>query len=127
MAEAKPLGDSGSFKLDVQTIKDPTVRNDQIKLLKSNASGVACLTLNKAKVEEGDAQNRLIELAADSYPVSDPHARQSLMLSLMFGWEDAAMRVHHNQEILDESASERRKLAELQKRFDAGHPASSYK
>lgn len=120
LAEGKPLGDSGTFKLDVHTIKDPIVRNDQIKWLKSNATGVACLTLNKANLEEGDAQNRLIELAADSYPGSDPHIRQDLMLSMMFGWDDAATPVHHNQEILDESARERRKLAELQKSFAAG-------
>ena len=97
-------------------------------LLKSNASGVACLTLNKAKVEEGDAQNRLIELAADSYPGSDPHARQSLMLSLMFGWEDAAMPLHHNQEILDETPAKDGSWLNGKRDLTPDcNPASSYK
>jgi uncharacterized protein YegJ (DUF2314 family) len=81
---------------------------------------VACLTLREGKWEEGDPKNRLIELASENYPGNDLHAKQDRMLSSFFGWEDSVTNVHHNQELLTESAKENAKLPDLHRAFTRG-------
>jgi uncharacterized protein YegJ (DUF2314 family) len=120
IAEGGAIRKIGEFKLDLRAIKDSTVRDSQVKSLKANAAGVACLTLKQDKWEEGDPKNRLIELAPDKYPGDDLHARLDAMMSSFFGSEDALAKVRHNEELLAASARAKAKLPELQKAFTAG-------
>jgi uncharacterized protein YegJ (DUF2314 family) len=120
MVEGRTISRAGEFRLDLRAIKNSTVRDKQLKSLNGNAAGVACLTLEHGKYEEGDPKNRLIELASDKYPGKDVHARQESMISSFFGSEDSLVKVHHNEELLAASARAKAKLAELQKAFAAG-------
>jgi uncharacterized protein YegJ (DUF2314 family) len=120
IAEGEQFGKTGEFKLVLRKVKNSNVRDSQLKSLKANASGVACLTLRPGKWEEGDPENRLIRLASDKYPGSDVHAKQDGMLSSFFGWEDSVAKIHHNEELLAASAKAKAKLPELQKTFAAG-------
>jgi len=120
MAERGTLKKAGEFRLELRAIKNSTVRDNQVKFLKNNAAGVACLTLKKGKWEEGDPKNRLIELTPENYPGNDLHAKQDSMMSSFFGSEDALVKVQHNEELLAASARAKAKLPELQKVFAAG-------
>lgn len=120
IAEGKTSRKPGEFKLDLKTIINSTVRDGQVKSLKANAAAVGCLTLRHGKWEEGDPQNRLIQLAPDKYSGDDVHARQEAMTSSFFGWEDSVAKVHHNEELLAASAEAKAKLPELQQAFTAG-------
>jgi uncharacterized protein YegJ (DUF2314 family) len=120
MAEGATIAKRGDFDLELRTIKNRKVRDSQIKSLKKNAATVAFLSLKKGKRDEGDPQNRLIEISFDRYPGSDVHARQEKMLSSLFGWEDEVTQVRHNEELIAASRLARARLPELRKAFNAG-------
>lgn len=120
IAEGASLNKSGEFKLVLRAINNPQVRDSQLKSLKANAIGTACVTLKQAKSKDGDPENRLIRLAADKYPGNDESARQEAMISSFFGWEDSVSQIQHNEELLAASARAREKLPELQKAFSFG-------
>lgn len=120
IAEGEPFSKSGDFMLILRGIQNPHVRDDRIKSLKANATGVACLTLKKGIWEEGDPKNRLIELASDKYPGNDQGAKQEALFGSFFGWEDSITMIKHNDELLEASARAKAKLPELQRAFAAG-------
>lgn len=120
MAEGAAFRNPGKFKMDLRAIKNGEVRDDQLKSLKPNATGMACLSVQPGRWEDGDPKNRLIELRFDSYPGPDIHAREESMLSFLFGWEDSVTHVRHSQELLEESRKERAKLSDLHKVFNEG-------
>jgi len=120
IAEREVPHTSDQYRLDLHNIKNLHLRESQLKQLKGNASGVACLTLTEAKWEEGDPKNRLVRLASDRYPGDDSHIRQDRMISSFFGWQDTLSKVQHSQELLAESAREKSKLPGLRALFSAG-------
>jgi len=120
LAEGAPIREPGEFKLDLRVVKNSHIREDQLKSLKGNASGVACLTLKPGKWEEGDPKNRLIQLGSDDYPGTDDSAKQEAMISSFFGSEDSISKIKHNEELLAASARAKAKLPELQKAFSSG-------
>ena len=120
MAEGAMLNTPGRFKLDIKSIKNARVRESQVKGLKTNASGTACLSLKEGKKDEGDPENRLIELTADAYSGPDLHAKQESMLSSLFGWEDSITPVEHTAELLEASRKATARLPELYQAFRAG-------
>lgn len=126
LAEGAIVPSSGKFKLDLHSIRNDHLRNAELKSLQEHASGTACLLLKAGKREEGDPENRLMELSAQLYSGPDPQARQDNMLSSLFGWEDLAHNVEHTPELLAESNRERAKLPELHKAFDAGLQPDEY-
>lgn len=120
LAEGKTVRKTGAFRLEMRAIRNSTVRDDQMRSLKANASGIACLTLRQGRWEAGDAKNRLIQLTSDAYPGKNVYVRQETMLSSFFGSEDSITTVHHTEELLAASAKAKAKLPELQKAFAAG-------
>lgn len=120
LAEGAAFEKSGKFNLDLHAIKNAEVRQPLLKSMGTGSTGKACLLLKPAKGDEGDPENRLIELASDRYQGNDSHARQESMLSSFLGVNDSIRAVHHNQELLDASAKARARLPELQNAFNAG-------
>src|SRR5262249_20667937 len=89
LAEGKRIPKSGKFKLDLHLIRNAAFREEQLKSFKENGTGIACLTLKKGKREEGDADNRLLQLAFDEYPGPDSLAELEAALAGFFGWDDS--------------------------------------
>lgn len=110
----------GEYDLDIKKIENKDVREPMISSLKTNATAVALLTLNKGKWEKGDPENRLIELGFDRYDGHDVHAKQEKLLSNLFGWEDRITQVKHNEELLAASQRARDKLSVLREEFVNG-------
>jgi uncharacterized protein YegJ (DUF2314 family) len=126
MAEGGTIKRSGEFKLDLRAIRNATVRDVQLKSLKPEAAGAACLTLKHGEWEEGDPKNRLIELAPDKYTGGDVHAKLDSMIASFFESEDSLFEVQHNEELLAASAKARSKLPELRSAFIAGLQPSEF-
>jgi hypothetical protein len=118
--EGASIGNEGKFSLDLRTIRDADVRDTEIKSLKANATGVARLSLKVGRKDEGDADNRLIELTPDGYDGNDELAQQEKMISSFFGWEDEPTKVRHNAELLEASRQARTHLPGLRKDFNTG-------
>ena len=121
IAEGAALDKSGRFRLNLRAIKNPTARESQIKALKANAIEQGCLSLKPGIAEEGDPDNRLIQITFDRYDGHDFHARRDQMLTSFFGSAtDSVTHIQHNQELLDASNKARTKLPELEKAFNSG-------
>jgi uncharacterized protein YegJ (DUF2314 family) len=120
ISEGAPFTAAGVFKLDLSAIKNSKVPDAQRKSLKANAAGQACLSLKQGKGEEGDPENRLIQITPDKYSGPDVHAKQADLLDSFFGWDDAINYVHHNDEVLAASRKARAELPKLHSAFDAG-------
>jgi uncharacterized protein YegJ (DUF2314 family) len=120
MAEGAAPPKPGEIDLDIRAIKNPRVREPQVTTLKPNATGIALLTLTKGNWEEGDPENRLIELGFDRGSGPDIHAKQEQIVGAAFGWEDSITRIKHDEGIKAASAAARKKLPVLRVEFNQG-------
>lgn len=120
LAEGAAIEKGGKLDLDLRVIKNAQVREPQLASLKPNATSVAMLSLTKAKREEGDPDNRLVEIRFDRYPGKDVHARQVALASSLFGSEDSISYVKHDEAILAASKRAKAKLPSLRAEFNAG-------
>ncbi|HRE17400.1 MAG TPA: DUF2314 domain-containing protein, partial [Rhodocyclaceae bacterium] len=120
MAEGAVITKAGEFDLVLKSIRNPSVREAQLQTLKPNAAAVAYLGLRKAVPDEGDPQNRLVQIGFDRYEGVDTHARRDKMISSLFGWEDSIVRIKHNEALLAASQAAKAKLPALKKDFLAG-------
>ena len=120
LVEGAALPDSGEFDVNLRTIKNATIREPQVRTLKSNATAVARITLKKGQWEEGDPSNRLLEIGFDRSAEADLHARQDKVLGECFGWEDSPSPVKHTDELLAASQKAREKLPALREAFQKG-------
>jgi uncharacterized protein YegJ (DUF2314 family) len=126
MAEGHAINNTSKMRLDLRAIKNVAARDALLKSLKPNALAIACVFLKPGKKDEGDPDNRLLELSADLYSGPDPHAQLENLFSSLFGFEDSSRKVQHTQELLEESKKERAKLPELRKSFVAGLEPGEY-
>ena len=120
LVEGTPLNVPGPFTVDLKNIKDPVVRESQLKSLKKNATGVGYLQLKTALADEGDPDNRLVALAFDRYVGGDPQAKEASLIGCFFGVEDKTSAIRHNEELLEASRKAKAQLQGLSSRFNAG-------
>jgi len=120
LAEGAAVKSEGHFDLDVKSIAHQQLRDGTLKGLKPNAVGVAKLALVKGTRDDGDPQNRLLEIQSTRYPGPDDSARQHAMLASLFGSEESVMYVRHNDELLTASNAAKQKLPSLQADFQRG-------
>ncbi|MHB1075881.1 DUF2314 domain-containing protein [Thiobacillus sp.] len=126
MAEGRQIASAGEYELNFRAIKDRAVRDDYVKSLKPNGTAVAHLTLMQGLPEEGDPQNRLIEIAFEKYPGVDVHAQQDAMISSLFGWEETIKRIRHNEALNAASKRAKARLPALRKAFANGLAPGEY-
>jgi len=120
MAEGASLNVPGPFTIDLKKIKDVAVKGSEMKSLKKNATGVGYLQLKTAVADEGDPDNRLVELAFDRYSGRDSQAKRESLMGCFFGVEDKTSAIEHNDELLEASRNARAHLPELYSRFNEG-------
>jgi len=122
LAEGQAARKTCGFRLALSEIRDAGIREEMMKALKPNSTGVACLTLLPGKWEDGDPHNRLVQLAFDKYPGPDLHARQEAMIDSFFGFADSVHYVKHDDALLAASAEARQQLPALHKALEAFQP-----
>jgi len=120
LAEGATLTSPGEFDLKIGNIKNEKVREETQKSLLDHATSTAKLGLRMAKLEDGDAPNRLIEITFDGNEGADNHARQDKLLSSLFGWHDEIKSIKNNEELLATSQRAKDKLPALQAAFQKG-------
>lgn len=120
MAEGAAFEKSGVYELDINAIRNPAMHKQQNSQLMDNAQKVAHMTLWIGSWEEGDPNNRLVEIGFDKYPGKDVHARQTAMLTSLYGWQDEIKRIKHNEDLIAASRRARTKLPALRAAFVAG-------
>src|SRR6266705_99843 len=126
LAEGAAIPKSGRFKLDLHAIRNSALREAQLKSLKRNAAGVACVTPKQGSRENGDAQNRLIQLAFEEYPDADNHAQLEAAIGGLFGSEDSIQTVEHTDDLLEASRKAKVQLPRLRADFKASLQPGEY-
>lgn len=126
MAEGAAVSSGRDFELDLKAIENSGVRQPQVESLMSNATGVARLVLDSGVREEGDPENRLLEIVFDRYDGPDVYAKQEALLAAFFGWEDSYNSVEHDEELLAASRRAREKLPALRSDFANGLAPGEY-
>jgi uncharacterized protein YegJ (DUF2314 family) len=126
MAEGAYLSVPGVFTLDLKELKDREARESELRSLKPNGIGVGYLKLKVGAADEGDPQNRLIELSSDRYDGNDPQSKKQRLLSCFFGSNDVATNVEHTDEVLEASRRARTQLPSLFEKFNAGLEPGEY-
>lgn len=121
IAERPVIPQAGEYDLDLRKIEHPEVRDTQLEALKENATGIALLSLWQGEQQEGDPDNRLIEITFHRGEGPDIHARQESILMATFGWEDSLSHITHDEELLAASERARERLPELRDAFNEGY------
>jgi uncharacterized protein YegJ (DUF2314 family) len=88
--------------------------------LDKEATGEIELELLEARHQDGDADNRLVEISFANGEGKTVDERRNDQLSKLWGAHDAVTKVKHNDEILAASARARERLKEIKKDFDKG-------
>jgi uncharacterized protein YegJ (DUF2314 family) len=120
LAEGAVIQKAGEFDLDFRAIRNARVRSLYTDSLKANATGVARLSLKEGEWEDGDPENRLIEITFERGNGPDRHARQQQILASAFGSEDSLVHVDHDEELEAASSRARLKLPGLRADFSKG-------
>ncbi len=120
MAEGAVVGTDGHFDLSIAAIANKKVREEQLPHILPNSKGVAKLALNEGTREEGDPDNRLVEVSFKRYPGSDNSSRQDALLSDLFGSTDRIERIQHDAQLLAASKRARTRLIAMESDFNRG-------
>ena len=120
LAEDSELTTPGEFDLDINKIKNAAMRDRVAATLLDKATSTAKLGLMLGVPEQGDPENRLVEITFDFAKGDDVHARQDAVLSSFFGWEDKVKSIKHNAELLAASQRAKDKLPALRDAFSKG-------
>jgi uncharacterized protein YegJ (DUF2314 family) len=110
----------GRYDFDVSKLKHDAVRATYEEDLLDDAHNVAELTLANAEVDEGDPDNRLLELRFDRYAGKTVHEKHQEFVGNFFGSVETVAYIKHNDAIRAASDRARQKLPSLRKEFNAG-------
>jgi uncharacterized protein YegJ (DUF2314 family) len=121
MVEHGALGRAGELELDLRAIRADELREANVSHLLANARRRTVITVARAVHQEGDADNRELELTFDGFP-GTALEREAAALTAVFGSDDKVQHVEHTDALLAESARERQRLLELKPRWPERKP-----
>lgn len=121
--EQQEIKQDGALKLDINTIKNKTLKKAILHTVYENAQKKASIKLIEGTWEDGDPQNSLIEIA---FTGENPQIAQDEIISKLFGSEDNIITLSHNEALLAASERAKQKIPELRKMFLAGLPVNSH-
>lgn len=112
-AEEPGLEREGHLDLDLRALRSLAVRGRLLASLKNGALGRADVTLAVAEPQEGDADNRHLELTFGGFP-GVLTERQAALCATLFGTEETVSQApKRDAELAAASARARRRLMEL--------------
>lgn len=102
MAERGRVDAAGRIDVDLRSLRAGELRRLADEL-KKGGTGRASVGIAEGKLEQGDAENRLVELTFAGKP-GGPVERQNAVLAEVFGAEDPLVYVKHDDALRAESA-----------------------
>ena len=110
----------GELTINVKDLKTVPLKKFYLSTLKENAKESVSINLIKGKNEQGDPNNRIIELSFTKFEGASKQQRIETMLDNLWGFEDNVAYIKHNEMILAASKKAKAKLPELRKMFLKG-------
>lgn len=120
MVEHGEVAREGALDLELGALRADAVREPDLAGLVKGARPKVTLTIARGERDEGDAENRLLELTFGGLVEGTPTERQSAVLAAVFGADDKVTRIEHDQRLLAASAEARRRLLALKPAWQAG-------
>ncbi len=114
--EQQKLDGPGLLHASFDRVKHPDAREKLGSNPKANAQRKLDLTLLEGKLEEGDADNRLLEIAFPG-PESSLQERHAEAIKQLFGTEDSISYIEHDEAIEAASRRARAQAFKLRPRF----------
>lgn len=126
LGEGTPVGPRGHLDVDLKALRHARARESQSTGLLPGSTGRARLTLVEGRREDGDPDNRLVEIRFDGQPGNDANARQQALLHALYGSQDSITYVKHDEALKAASEAARARLPALQRAFAQGLAPGEY-
>jgi uncharacterized protein YegJ (DUF2314 family) len=124
MLEGEPLQPGGDrLQLELRQIKNRSLREDlgaRAGASGGSGSGQVELAVGAAEPQEGDPENRLLELTFSPDDETRQQRQEEAICELFGCGEDPVHHLEHDEELLAVSAAARKKLPALKRRFQKG-------
>ncbi|WP_396601423.1 DUF2314 domain-containing protein [Algibacter sp. R77976] len=121
--EKQTLNNEGLLSLNINSVKNESLKTRLLSDLYENAEKQADVKLIEGSWEEGDPENRLIEVAFSS---DNPQIEHNEVLTKLFGFIDEVSMLKHDNELEEASERAKTKIPELKKQFLGGLPVNSH-
>jgi uncharacterized protein YegJ (DUF2314 family) len=119
--EQGTVGPASTLDVSIDAIRNPSAKASLGQDPKKGATGKATLQLAIGERQEGDSDNRLIEIVFPG-PKLELQVRQNALLSQIFGADDTPVGVRPDEELKAASARARAKAIAMKSRFRKGVP-----
>ncbi len=120
------IRETGKFSLNIDKIKHNTINKKTKESLYEEAEKEIPIHIVKGTRDEGDPNNRIIEIIFDNYPGKDKQEKMEAMLSKLWGWKDELIKVKHNEAIMAASERAKRELPSIKKKIRKGLAPGEY-
>jgi len=121
LVEGARLEPAGQMDVSIDALGCPICKEAFSRSLKPGATRRASLALSQGQTEEGDADNRLVEIAFPG-PSSTLQERHNRLLLPLFGSSDGIVNVQHDAELLEASRRAKVAVLALKPRYREGSP-----
>jgi uncharacterized protein YegJ (DUF2314 family) len=120
LAENPLVTNSSAQVFQLRALQNKTIRANYERSTLHGAEMSSALTLLRARRDEGDPDNALIEIGFQNGKGKTVDERREDVLAKFWGSSDSVVKVRHTDDIMAASAQARRKLASFQPRFEKG-------
>ena len=125
LAERPVIKDGKKESFSLEQLKSEVLRARMESSLDKDATMRIVLALLPGHAQEGDANNRLIEIGFQNGSGNTEDEKREDLLSKLWGAHDSMISVKHTGEILEASKRAKSKLPELRTAFEKGLPSGS--
>jgi len=123
LLENRNIEKEGELKLSVNLLKNKEFKDFLIQSSYENAKGKASINIVKGKWEEGDPQNRIIEI---EFSDENSQIEQNELITTLFGSKDEMSYITHDEKLLEASNKAKLKIPALKEKFLNGLPVGTH-
>lgn len=119
LLDKKAIDKKGKLSIDIESLSNQEFKSDLLNSLEEKAKKKAEISIKQGIWEEGDPQNRIIEIG---FPKNNPQIKQDELIAKVFGSKDEITYLSHDDELLAASERAKEKIPELYDKFSKGLP-----
>ena len=109
--------------IDIESLSNQELKSGLLNSLKDNAEKKAEINIKQGIWEEGDPQNRIIEIG---FPKNNPQIKQDELIAKVFGSKDEVTYLSNDDELLATSERAKEKIPGLYDKFTKGLPVGTH-
>ncbi|MBS2099202.1 DUF2314 domain-containing protein [Carboxylicivirga linearis] len=123
LLDKKTIAKKGKLLIDIEALSNQELKTDLLNSLEEKAEKKAEINLKQGIWEEGDPQNRIMEIG---FPKNNPQIKQDELIAKVFGSKDEVTYLSHDDELIAASEKAKEKIPELYDKFSKGLPVGTH-